>query len=82
MNKTSDFVPDLKCFTPNGIVTEETCPVCDTLAVKVEHGHKTLIVNGKVQKTNTCQHYWHCSECGDELVIVGYDCELCRGQHG
>lgn len=56
-------------FVPNGIITYEDCPVCGTPNMRVEHG-KT----GR----GSFQHFEHCTECGDSMPIVCYDCEFCK----
>lgn len=63
-------------FAPNGIVTYETCPVCQEPDVQVEHGRRILYRNGARYDAGP-QHYWHCPECGDSMVIVGHDCPHC-----
>lgn len=51
-------------------ITFETCPVCQTPGMKVEHGIHDAITGNFV-------HIEHCEECGDLYPIVGYDCENC-----
>jgi len=63
-------------FAPNGIVTHETCPVCQEPDVRVEHGRQIIYHDG-VRYDAGPQHLWHCPECGNSLVIVGYDCPHC-----
>ena len=55
-------------FAPNGIVTYEDCPVCGMPDMRVEHGK-----SGR----GSLQHFEHCTECGDSMPIVCYDCEHC-----
>ena len=55
-------------FVPNGIVTYEDCPVCGAPDMRVEHGK-----SGR----GSLQHFEHCPECGDSMVIVCYDCPHC-----
>ena len=56
-------------FAPNGIVTYEDCPVCGTPDMRVEHGK-----SGR----GSLQHHEHCTECGDSMPIVCYDCVFCK----
>lgn len=56
-------------FAPNGIVTYEDCPVCRAPDMRVEHGK-----SGR----GSPQHYEHCTECGDSMPIVCYDCQFCQ----
>lgn len=69
----------IRVFSPNGVVTFETCPVCGKEDVKLEHGCLSIVnlTSGEVQNTQTYEHYWHCPECGDEISIVGYICPEC-----
>ena len=56
------------CFAPNSIVTYEDCPVCGAPDMRVEHGK-----SGR----GSLQHFEHCTECGDSMPIVCYDCQYC-----
>ena len=56
-------------FAPNGVVTYEDCPVCGAPNMRVEHGK-----SGR----GSLQHYEHCTECGDSMPIVCYDCTFCQ----
>ena len=56
-------------FIPNGIVTYEDCPVCGAPDMRVEHGK-----SGR----GSFQHFEHCTECGDSMPIVCYDCAFCK----
>lgn len=56
-------------FAPNGIVTYEDCPVCEAPDMKVEHGK-----GGR----GFLQHFEHCTECGDSMPLVCYDCQACE----
>lgn len=56
-------------FAPNGIVTYEDCPVCGAPDMRVEHGK-----DGR----GSFQHFEHCTECGDSMPIVCYDCPACK----
>jgi predicted RNA-binding Zn-ribbon protein involved in translation (DUF1610 family) len=69
----------MRCFTPNGTVTFETCPVCREPGVEVEHGYEADVdLKGNVT-TDTAlhQHLWHCPECGDSLAWV-VNCQACE----
>lgn len=55
-------------FIPNGIVTYEDCPVCGAPNMRVEHGK-----SGR----GSFQHFKHCTECGDSMPVVCYDCIFC-----
>ena len=66
------------CFTPNGNVTYEECPVCREPDVKVEHGQYTCIKPGEKPRDLGPAHYWHCPICGDDIAIVAGDCPHCR----
>lgn len=64
-------------FSPDGIVTFETCPVCLMSGVKVEYGKEVhvdidtgIVMTGTVVKETKKMKLWHCPECGDSLVIV------------
>lgn len=59
---------ELRYFAPNGIVTYEDCPVCGAPDMRVEHGK-----SGR----GSLQHFEHCTECGDSMPIICYDCEHC-----
>jgi len=56
-------------FVPNGIVTYGDCPVCRAPDMRVEHGK-----SGR----GSLQHFEHCTECGDSMPIVCYDCPFCE----
>jgi predicted RNA-binding Zn-ribbon protein involved in translation (DUF1610 family) len=66
-------------FTPNGIVTIETCPVCEETGAKVEHGHEADIDNegNATVIAGRSRHLWHCPECGESLVWV-VNCQACE----
>lgn len=65
-------------FSPNGCITHETCPECQTPDVKVEHGHETEIDEaGNAKDTGHQQQLWHCPECGECLSYVLFDCPEC-----
>ncbi|CAG0991991.1 hypothetical protein ANRL3_02837 [Anaerolineae bacterium] len=55
----------------NGTKTHETCPCCQEENVLVEHGYEE---RGKAFPL----HLQHCPVCGDQIVIVGYDCPHCK----
>ena len=55
-------------FIPSGIVTYEDCPVCRAPNMRVEHGKSGH---------GPSQHFEHCTECGDSMPIVCYDCMFC-----
>ena len=55
----------------NGIKTRGTCPCCQTENVLFEHGYDE---RGKEYPL----HLERCPECGDSIVIVGYDCPHCK----
>ncbi|RKY69336.1 MAG: hypothetical protein DRQ02_01365 [Candidatus Latescibacterota bacterium] len=61
----------MRGFAPNGKKTWEPCPECG-LDAEVEHGRE---MDG--ERDLGPMHFWHCEECGDDMYIVGYDCELC-----
>lgn len=79
MPAVPDAIPikPVKCFSPNGIVTEETCPVCQEPGIQIEHGREVLLEDRQRRDTGRYQHYEHCPECGDSTPIVCYDCEHC-----
>ena len=64
-------------FSPNGVVTRETCSVCETPGVKVEHGRESILEDGKCHNTGSLQHLETCSLCGESMPIVCYDCQDC-----
>lgn len=67
-------IPDRRIsFAPNGITTTETCPVCDTFDMEVEHG---MAYRGDTPIGQ--RHFEHCPGCGDSMVIVAYDCPHCK----
>jgi hypothetical protein len=51
-------------------VTLETCPVCQTPDIKVEHG--------AFDEFNRPIHVEHCPECGDLYPVVCFDCPHCK----
>lgn len=55
----------------NGNVTYETCPVCQELNIKIEHGW-TNEMGGHPA------HYETCPNCGTNIVFVMYDCKFCK----
>lgn len=55
----------------NGIKTRETCPCCLTEDILIEHGHEE-------RGEEFSLHLEHCPECGESIVIVGYDCPECH----
>lgn len=60
---------ELRYFAPNGIVTYEDCPVCGAPDMRVEHGKSGW---------GSLQHFECCTECGDSMPIVCYDCKYCE----
>ena len=56
-------------FIPNSVITYEDCPVCKMSDMRVEHGK-----DGR----GSLQHFEHCTECGDSMPIVCYDCVFCQ----
>jgi len=55
-------------ITMSGKVTHEPCPVCGKPDMKVEHGR---------DEHDSNRHIETCSECGESLPIVCYDCPDC-----
>lgn len=69
-------------FAPNGIQTRETCPACGK-AADVEHGHAAILESdGATADPNAPWHFWHCSGCGDSLVLVVHECQDCEPRDG
>jgi hypothetical protein len=52
------------------ITTCETCPVCQTQNIRVDHG----AMDGRGNNI----HIEHCPECGQSYPMVCYECEHCK----
>jgi hypothetical protein len=55
-------------ITLNGNETIEACPACDSLTI-TRHG---------ANDEGNPRHCTDCPECGESIVIVGYDCDSCN----
>ena len=62
-------MPLSKHVTSKMIVTVETCPVCQSPGMKVEHGI--------TDERHRFVHVESCPECGNHYPIVGYKCQFC-----
>lgn len=60
----------IRAFSPDGAVTFESCPVCQELDVKAEHGEEVEIIDGVAHSTGIEQRLWHCPVCGDSIAMV------------
>jgi uncharacterized protein with PIN domain len=68
-------------ITLNGTTTRETCPVCLEPGVKVEHGWMADVgTEPPTEYYDRQRHVWHCPECGERDIIVGFECRYCRGR--
>lgn len=72
MDPTDAWPPWPTVFCPNGVITHETCPECQGMDVKREHGTGAVYDRdtGRFVKTEIPVYMSHCPECGDSLVIV------------
>ena len=58
----------------NGVTTTEPCAICGRNAT-CDHGENVEV--GPRVAEYRLMHYWHCPECGDYMVHVGYECPCC-----
>ena len=54
----------------NSVKTREICACCQEPNVLIEHGHDERGAEFPL-------HLEHCSECGEGILIVCYDCPSC-----
>lgn len=68
-------------FCPNGVVSGEVCPACGSDST-VEHGHSGILFDDEPLVSDLAQHFWHCPECGDTVVLVVHECPHCAEVSG
>jgi len=69
----------IPAITLNGVTTKKTCPVCLEPDVIVEHGWMADVdPDPPIEYYDRMREVWHCPECGESDVIVGFDCPHCK----